>query len=172
MPFTFPPVIYESTCIQFKSYISRKSTHPGGRIWERFSFYILEADQTSKDFGWRGGAELIISLARKARKLKPGDSNNTATCKSVVGTSHIAAVYHIAMGQFTANTKYHWEHIIMKWMEMRNITFDKSAMMRVKYFILQWAGDVLLCIVIVLTFLTLLWSRAKLAAGTKLDPGE
>lgn len=31
----------------------------------------------------------------------------TATCKSVVGTSHIAAVYHIAMGQFTANTKYH-----------------------------------------------------------------
>lgn len=122
--------------------------------------------------GGGGGAELIISLARKARKLKPGDSNNTATCKSVVGTSHIAAVYHIAMGQFTANTNYHWQHIIMKWMEMRNITFDKSAMMRVKYFILQWAGDVLLCIVIVLTFLTLLWSRAKLAAGTKLDPGE
>lgn len=88
-------------------------------------------------FFWGGGAELIISLARTARKLKPGDSNNTATCKSVVGTSHIAAVYHIAMGQFTANTKYHSEHIIMKWMEMRNITFDKSAMMRVKYFILQ-----------------------------------
>lgn len=127
-------------------------------------------------WGWSDiqgfGGELIISLARKARKLKPGDSNNTATCKSVVGMSHIAAVYHIAMGQFTANTKYHSEHIIMKWMEMRNITFDKSAMMRVKYFILQWAGDVLLCIVIVLTFLTLLWSQAKLAAGTKLDPRE
>lgn len=171
MPFTFPPVIYESTCIQFKSYISRKSTHPGGRIWERFSFYILEADQTSKDFGWRGGQS-----SSSVWQGKQESSNlviaTTATCKSVMGTSHIAAVYHIAMGQFTANTKYHWEHIIMKWMEMRNITFDKSAMMRVKYFILQWAGDVLLCIVIVLTFLTLLWSRAKLAAGTKLDPGE
>lgn len=42
----------------------------------------------------RAEAELVISLARKGRKLKPGKSNKKLACGSVVEKGHIDVCYN------------------------------------------------------------------------------
>ncbi len=71
---------------------------------------------------WELSGELVISLSRKARKLKSGNSNNKLACRSVVEKRHtVYTVYieyiyrHMAKGQLTANKRYEWEQLLKKW---------------------------------------------------------